>query len=150
MAIINATQHNATPEQVAEGICNMTEGRQEQLKAALTLPAHYTHAMLVEAATTVVKLVHSENNAIGWAEAVADGETYPGDDSFQNYLYRRRPVMVGGLPALMPILQQMLQKDGWEVCFSQSDRVSVDTPQPDGSVKKVSVFKHTGLYYVPK
>jgi hypothetical protein len=26
--------------------------------------------------------------------------------------------------------------------FAESDRVSVDEPQPDGSVKKTSVFKH--------
>jgi hypothetical protein len=31
------------------------------------------------------------------------------------------------------------------ILFSQ-ERVSIDTPQPDGSVVKTSVFKHWALY----
>jgi hypothetical protein len=31
------------------------------------------------------------------------------------------------------------------ILFSHSERVSIDTPQPDGSVVKTSVFKHLGF-----
>jgi hypothetical protein len=34
------------------------------------------------------------------------------------------------------------------ILFSHSERVS-DTPQPDGSVVKTSVFKHLGFIYIP-
>jgi hypothetical protein len=36
------------------------------------------------------------------------------------------------------------------ILFSHSERVSIDTPQPDGSVVKTSVFKHLGfIYHIP-
>ena len=30
--------------------------------------------------------------------------------------------------------------------YAQSDRISIDQPQPDGTVKKISQFKHKGFY----
>jgi hypothetical protein len=32
------------------------------------------------------------------------------------------------------------------ILFSSSERLSIDTPQPDGSVVKTSVFKRLGFY----
>jgi len=47
-----------------------------------------------------------------------------------------------GEPALSMIVNSMAFSDGFIVVQSTTRRESVDVPQKDGSVKKVSVFRH--------
>lgn len=54
-------------------------------------------------------------------------------------------VMCGGAPYFMPVLEQVFDGTGIRVVYSFSERVSVETTQPDGSVVKTSVFKHVGF-----
>jgi hypothetical protein len=56
-------------------------------------------------------------------------------------------VMIGGAPYLMGPLTDALKDLGIEVCFSYSERVSVESSLPDGSVTKTSVFKHVGFVW---
>ena len=53
-------------------------------------------------------------------------------------------VMIGGAPFLMGPLTEALLAQGMNPMFAFTERVSEEQAQPDGSTKKVSVFKHAG------
>lgn len=53
-------------------------------------------------------------------------------------------VQPAGSPAFQFVLGQRVKGNGNEVIYAHSKRVSEDIPQPDGSIKKVSTFKHLG------
>ena len=57
-------------------------------------------------------------------------------------------IMIGGAPYLMKPLIESLQKRGYHAVFAFSKRISEDIAQADGSVKKVSMFKHAGFVEV--
>jgi hypothetical protein len=52
--------------------------------------------------------------------------------------------MIGGAPYFMATLEEALCERGIEPVYSFSRRESVDSPQPDGSVRKVATFRHSG------
>ena len=52
------------------------------------------------------------------------------------------PVQVGGSIAFQYTLGKMAADIPFAVKYAHSERVSIDEPQADGSVKKVSIFKH--------
>jgi hypothetical protein len=54
-------------------------------------------------------------------------------------------VMVGGAPFFMSFLEVALVKNGLRPLHAFSKRVSEEEVQPDGSVKKVMIFKHEGF-----
>ncbi len=58
--------------------------------------------------------------------------------------------MIGGAPYLMSALETALIKRGIKPLYAFSKRESVDEPQPDGSIKKVAVFRHIGFIEVEK
>ena len=120
MAILNLTQHRCTAEQLSDGIENIPSKHQEQLEKLLTFPAGYDLTDLVTSAKALAKLAHH---------------------------LRYDAAMIGGLPALVGHLGRELIALDISVGYARTERVSVDQPQPDGSVKKVSVFKHVGLYW---
>lgn len=51
-------------------------------------------------------------------------------------------VQLGGSPLFLVMAAGVIGSG--RMIFADSDRVSEDIPQPDGSVKKVSIFKHKG------
>jgi hypothetical protein len=53
-------------------------------------------------------------------------------------------VMVGGAPYFMSFLEKALKEQGHRPLYAFSRRESVDQLQPDGSVRKVAVFRHVG------
>jgi hypothetical protein len=53
--------------------------------------------------------------------------------------------MIGGAPYLMPALEQELRRVGIQPVYAFSKRISIDQPQPDGRIKKISNFKFEGL-----
>lgn len=57
----------------------------------------------------------------------------------------QRVAMIGGQLGLMINLREELIHAGFLVVEAKTDRVSEEVVQPDGSVKKVSVFRHMGL-----
>lgn len=120
MCILNLTQHRCTAEQLSDGIENIPSKHAEQLEKLLTFPSDYDLTMLVNNAKALANLARS----LGY-----------------------EAVMVGGMPSFMPILQAEMIKADISVGYARTERVSVDQIQPDGSVKKVSVFKHAGLYW---
>ena len=71
----------------------------------------------------------------GRAEALASIAMQSGADS----------AMIGGAPYLMSALECALMDAGVKPMYAFSVRESVDQTQPDGSVRKVAVFRHTGF-----
>ena len=53
--------------------------------------------------------------------------------------------LVGGQLGLMTQLIPCLAKQGFAVFEAKTDRISKEETQPDGSVKRVSIFQHAGL-----
>lgn len=122
--ILNLTQHAATADQAEAGVVNLSGDDLSRLKALITFTGISTRAERAERAAEVVAL----------ATAVWQGLGEPS-----------KAVMIGGKPSFMAPLEAALLAAGFAVGYAHSDRVSVDTILPDGSVGKSSVFKHLGF-----
>jgi hypothetical protein len=57
--------------------------------------------------------------------------------------------MIGGAPYLMPRLEKRLLNASIEPLYAFSERVSEEEVSPDGSVRKVTVFRHAGFISDP-
>lgn len=53
-----------------------------------------------------------------------------------------------GSPAFTAILGREAARTGVVLVFAHSERVSVDAAQPDGSIRKVSEFRHVRFFEV--
>jgi hypothetical protein len=51
-------------------------------------------------------------------------------------------VQLGGSPLFLVMASPIIGSG--RMIFADSDRISEDIPQPDGSVKKISTFRHKG------
>ena len=120
MKIANITQHAATPEQVQDRVFDLLPEDRERLHKLITFPAQYTRQDLEVSAEGIVNLLKE---------------------------YDCYSCMIGGMPSFMSVLEKALVKAGVAVCYARTERVSVDQAQPDGSVRKVAVFRHAGLYW---
>jgi len=52
--------------------------------------------------------------------------------------------MIGGAPFFMSTLEKVLIQNGIQPLYAFSERVSVESVSPDGTVTKTNVFKHVG------
>lgn len=124
--IINLTQHTATPEQIAEGVVDLRGDGLFALRDALTFDSLPT-----------AEEIHRR------AEYIADLAVHNGlgeeDDPFPD------AAMIGGAPYLMGPLAAELRRHGIRPLFAFSVRETEEQPQPDGSVRKVAVFRHVGF-----
>ena len=119
--ILNATQHQATPEQVAAGIMDLPTEIRSELGKLLTFEELPTQTDLRIRSIQVVGML------------LAQGAK-PGDR-----------IMIGGAPFFMEELADTIRRAGLRPCYAFSKRESVDQHQPDGSVRKMAVFRHVGL-----
>ena len=115
--IANLTLHRATEEQIADGVVNLSEEKREELKRLLTYSEPPSQGLLEWDAYEIAELI----------------------------LGRYNKAMIGGAPYLMRPLEEELERMGIEVFYSFSKRETEEIPQEDGTVKKVSVFRHTGF-----
>lgn len=115
MKIVNLTQHQASAEQIEAGVFNLREG--SILKEALT----FNELPTMEAIENRAKLLTGL--------ALESGATH---------------AMIGGAPYLMSALEKELKGKGIQPLYSFTERVSVETTNPDGSITKTSTFKHKG------
>lgn len=118
--MLNLTQHAATPDQKESGVIDLLDRLKVILSQLLTFESIPTQKDLVDRGEMVAAL----------ATTTAGGPT---------------KVMIGGAPFFMSALEKALQREGHTVHYAFSKRESVDQPQPDGTVKKVAVFKHAGF-----
>ena len=114
MRILNLTQHAPTPEQVEAGVVEPAD--KGAVQALLTFESVPDRTEMVRRAKELAEMAR-----------VADA------------------VMVGGAPFFMGTLESVLKTVlAVPVLYSFSRRESVEQTQPDGSVKKVAVFRHVG------
>lgn len=124
--VLNLTQHAASPDQVAAGVLDLPADERDAVAALLTFDLCPDAAEVVDRAADL-------------AEIAALSSAWPGDGAPAD-----GRVMVGGAPWLMAPLVAALQALYLVPVFAFSRRESVDTVQPDGSVRKSAVFRHAG------
>jgi hypothetical protein len=130
--ILNLTQHIVTPEQEAQLVVEprMTK---EKIRKLLTFEE-------------IPKKEEIESRATKLAEiAVSEASHYAGDTDNEVWITR---VLIGGAPFFMGALEKAVREMGFQPVYAFSKRESVDQPQPDGSVKKIQVFRHLGFVEV--
>lgn len=120
--IINLTQHAATPEQIAAGVVDLPAEDRASLVALLTFEDLPTADELDERAFRVAQLAAHR-------DGIAPGTR----------------AMIGGAPFFMGWLERSLREHGIEPVYAFSRRESVEEVQPDGSVRKINVFRHCGF-----
>ena len=117
--IVNLTAHSVRPEQIADGIFDLPQERWEVLKFRLEFIGKPSMGEVEARAYALAKLVSQ------WG-------------------YKK--AMIGGMPALMEHFPYALRSYGIDRVYAHTDRISVDVPQPDGSVVKRSKFAYGGNY----
>ena len=126
--IVNLTQHQATPEQIAAGVTDLPPAEREVLTALLTFDALPTRHEIADRAADIAEL------------AAYNGLS--GDDADSPHA---SSAMIGGAPYLMPALDATLRAADITPLYAFSVRESVEQTQADGSVRKVNVFRHAGF-----
>lgn len=127
MRIINLTQHSATPEQSAQGVVDVLPGHRAWLTDILTFCDLPSNADMAERADLLAEYAAMYE--------LAD-EVYP------------THAMIGGAPFFMSALESALLDHGVRPLYAFSVRESIEQTMPDGTVKKISVFKHSGFVEV--
>lgn len=125
-AVLNLTQHAASPDQVAVGVLDLPADEREAVASLLTFD------LCPDAAEVAAR-------AADLAEIAALSSAWPGDGAPAD-----GRVMIGGAPWLMAPLVAALAARRLVPVFAFSRRESVDTVQPDGTVRKTAVFRHAG------
>ena len=130
MIILNLTQHQATPEQLAAGVVDLDEKTRQQLGTLLTFNQLPTPEELDFTADAIWHLAYRAANER------TDVPTH---------------VMIGGAPWLMSRLEAVFRQyrpgpgPNLGVLYAFSRRESVEEVRPDGSVVKRAVFRHVGF-----
>ncbi len=143
MKIINLTQHRATQSQLDSGVIDLSEYYRAQLVEALNFTGMPSRTTILDRCDDIYQLVCSVIGQLEDNDKLFDGEDLWDEKTILNYGYS---FMIGGAPYLMCPLQQELSHIG-QVVYAYSERVSEKVVQPDGSVKKINVFKHLGFVY---
>ena len=116
MKIINLTQHTATKEQISQGVVDLPQEKQNELKSLLN--CSWGDDLELKAQRIV---------------ALIDG-------------LPQRNAMIGGAPYLMGYLERALANERKNPLYSFSERVSTEKVLEDGTIQKVSSFNHVGFY----
>lgn len=126
--ILNLTQHQATPEQVSQGVVDLPAAEREALQDLLTFIELPTAADVAARAAEIAELAMM--NGLSGDE---------GDSPMPD------AAMIGGAPFLMSALERALRVVGIAAIYAFSVRESVEQTQPDGSVIKIASFRHAGF-----
>ena len=120
--LINLTQHALTDEQIKSVEHTFTPEGFNKYLTFDTMPT--AQDIYIRAFDMFKKLVSTlEHEGI-----------YPNDCT----------VLLGGAPFFMTACESMAIHYGFQYCYAFSKRTSEEIKQPDGTVKKISVFKHEG------
>ena len=118
--IINLTQHLATAEQRAAGVVDLPEPLRLELAGLLTFDKCPTWQEVEERSHAMALLAQRANG-------------------------QPERAMIGGAPWMMAQLTYALADRDILPLFSFSRPESVEAVQPDGIVRKASVFRHVGF-----
>lgn len=119
--IINLTQYQATQDQIAAGVIDLTGSALQALKYNLIFSRMPNKKSIKARAERIAALAEAH----GFKKA-----------------------MCGGAPYLMSALESALKDKGIIPVYTFAERVYHDEMQPDGTVKKVSIFRHQGFIEV--
>jgi len=111
------TQHAGSPEQVADGLIEPSAENRKTIISLLNFDE-------------IPSSKEMEYRAEKLAEIVSESGC--------------NAAMIGGAPYFMAPLERSLLNKGIKPLYAFSLRESVDQIQPDGSVRKVAVFRHAG------
>jgi hypothetical protein len=114
MKILNLTQHPGTPEQ---GVLEPSAADKAAIQSTLTFDELPCAAVILQRVEQLLSIA----------------VTYDCDTA-----------MIGGAPYLMSALEAGLMDASINPVYAFSVRESVEETQPDGSVRKVNVFRHKG------
>ena len=118
MQIANLTQHPATAEQRAAGVADLPAPDRQRLADLLNFPRPPSHAEIRSRAAGLAALAKESGASAA---------------------------MIGGAPYLMGALERALAGVTITPLYAFTQRESEEQTQPDGSVKKVAVFRHLGF-----
>ena len=119
MKIVNLTQHPASAEQLAAGVFDVPgDGARRELLMQLTFNDLPEDGEIVERAEALASIAGA---------------------------FGARAAMIGGAPYLMSALERELRDSGVVPLYAFSRRESVEETLPDGSTRKVAVFRHLGF-----
>lgn len=125
--ILNLTQHAATPEQVAQGVVDLSPEGRKLLGEWLTFSTRPGVDEIHRRADLIANMADGDSMAVPETAGVS-------------YYY----AMIGGAPFLMSALENALIERGITPLYAFSVRESTEQTQPDGTVRKVNTFKHAG------
>ena len=128
MMIINLTQHPATADQVAVGVVDLPAEEFSNLRSVLTFATLPTGEEILERAALIAELA-----------------CYNGLSGDEGDSPMPQQAMIGGAMWLMAPLAAELRQRGIEPVFAFSVRETDEQVQPDGSVRKVAIFRHAGF-----
>jgi hypothetical protein len=126
--IINLTQHATTPDQHRAGVVDLPEYLQPGLREALTFEELPSQEEISARASQIAEL--AVQNGLGPDD---------GEDPFPT------AAMIGGAPWLMSDLASELRLRRILPLFAFATRRVEEVTQPDGTVRKVSLFSHVGF-----
>ena len=148
--IINATQHNATPDQIEAGVCaSAYENKLRQWLTFDSLPNRLTiqqHAQSIagyvaDQAMEIVKNGDFEEKHHKALQQLVGMPAYCSTICKSFHI----KAMIGGAPYLMAELEKELWHLGIEPVYAFTRRESVETVGENGEVTKTAVFKHAGF-----
>lgn len=124
--ILNLTQHASTPDQQAAGVVDLPAEDRANLQALLTFESLPDHQDMEDRASFLAAMAYDalDDNGCGLTG---------------------RQVMIGGAPFFMAHLERALREQVLYPVYAFSRRVTEEQTQPDGSIKKIAVFKHEGF-----
>ena len=120
---INLSQHCATEDQKACGVFDINDKNKKLLVNCLNFNNIPDREEIEYKVEKIIEIAESE---------------FPKDVEVKG-------AMIGGALWLMAPLARGLKQAGFTPFFAFSKRVVIETPFPDGSVKKEAVFKHMGF-----
>ena len=134
--ILNLTQHDATPEQIEAGVTcgDITDAQELELRKLLNFETLPTPTEVRQRAQQIAAYAAKTTTLVDY-----------GGDSGLCVNEPLRFAMIGGAPFLIAPLEEALRRVGIVPLYAFSTRESVEQVQPDGSVRKVAVFRHQGF-----
>ena len=136
--ILNLTQHSVTQDQIKAGVVDLPHPYKERLKDLLTFDQLPTKDEIKARAKAIKELVL---DVLQDKSSPIRKEVKAMSDAKEDF---NIAFMVGGAPFLMKPLVEELEKIGYPV-FAFSRRITNEVKQADGSVRKVTIFKHEGF-----
>jgi len=143
--IMNLTQHPASKEQIKEGAYDIEDNKErKKLKALLTFEELPTGKEIEERANQIAELALRNARCFqcGGKGLVPMGA---GVECSNCGMDQEVYVMIGGAPFLMRHLEFALECRGIKPLYAFSRRESREETLPDGSVKKIQIFRHLGF-----